>query len=415
MNHSSEKILPVLDKIVLVSLFVFTAFSMFSISITQIAGGLGGLAWLARTHIAGSWREQRWPLGIPFSLFVLACLLAVANAYEISSSYRELKKLFEILIFFWVINCVKGDHLRDSLSILLIVVATIAGLYGFYQGWMGEGSPAVRVAGTMSVYMTFAGLLMVVGMTAAGRLLFKRPRENWLWLAVGIIAICLLLTLTRQAWLGFLVGFCFIVFVWRKKYFLICSALVLGLAVLATGPMKPQVQKMLIPKDNTYIEQLKLRVYTMISGNDSTYGMRVNLWRTGWEIAKDYPLTGCGYHCVDLIYAKYPDPTKIVGRLRGMHNNFVQLAVDTGFLGLSSWVGIWICFFRLLYKRAKTMGRDPSANWVIYGSAAAGLAFLAGGLFETNIYDSEVVMVMYFVMALPFCGSQTKEYNRGQG
>jgi hypothetical protein len=34
------------------------------------------------------------------------------------------------------------------------------------------------------------------------------------------------------------------------------------------------------------------------------------------------------------------------------------------------------------------------------------LAFLAAGFFETNFYDSEVAMVLYFIMALPFSGTQ---------
>jgi len=29
-------------------------------------------------------------------------------------------------------------------------------------------------------------------------------------------------------------------------------------------------------------------------------------------------------------------------------------------------------------------------------------SFLAGGIFETNFYDSEVVMMTYYLMALPF-------------
>ena len=45
-------------------------------------------------------------------------------------------------------------------------------------------------------------------------------------------------------------------------------------------------------------------------------------------------------------------------------------------------------------------------RWVILGSATATLAFLAGGFFESNLYDSEVVMLIYLIMALPFSGSQ---------
>ena len=34
------------------------------------------------------------------------------------------------------------------------------------------------------------------------------------------------------------------------------------------------------------------------------------------------------------------------------------------------------------------------------GSLAAAIAFLIGGFFETNIYDSEVAMLLYFLMGI---------------
>jgi hypothetical protein len=52
---------------------------------------------------------------------------------------------------------------------------------------------------------------------------------------------------------------------------------------------------------------------------------------------------------------------------------------------------------------------EPSDRWVLFGSAAAVIGFLGGGFFETNFYDSEVVMVLYFIMALPFAGSQNED------
>ena len=91
-----------------------------------------------------------------------------------------------------------------------------------------------------------------------------------------------------------------------------------------------------------------------------------------------------------------------------MHNNLVQLAVDTGILGLSAWLGIWFLFFRLLYNQAMTAKEDPHEKGIIFGSAAAVLAFHVGGFFESNYYDSEVAMALYFIMALPFAGSQNK-------
>ena len=122
---------PTIDKLLTASLFLFATFSMYSISISHIACGIGGFLWLLRTHLTNTWKEQRWPLGIPFLLFAFASLVAVANAYDISYSYKPLKKLLEILIFFWVLNCVRENRLRESLSLTLIISATTAGLLGF--------------------------------------------------------------------------------------------------------------------------------------------------------------------------------------------------------------------------------------------------------------------------------------------
>ena len=124
---------PIIDKMLTVTLFLFAAFSMFSISITQISAGLGGLLWLLRSHLTNTWKEHRWPLVVPILLFALASLVAVANAYDVSYSYKSLKKLLEFLIFFWILNCIRENNLRNSLSIVFIASATLSVLLGIYQ------------------------------------------------------------------------------------------------------------------------------------------------------------------------------------------------------------------------------------------------------------------------------------------
>jgi len=41
-------------------------------------------------------------------------------------------------------------------------------------------------------------------------------------------------------------------------------------------------------------------------------------------------------------------------------------------------------------------------------SVAVLIGFLVGGIFETNFYDSEVSMLLYFIMALPFAADSRK-------
>ena len=387
---------PIIDKILIFTLFLFTASSMFSISISQVSAGVGGFFWLLRTHLTDTWKEQRWPLGIPFVLFVLACLIAVVNAYDVNYSYSSLKKLLEFLIFFWVLNCVRDNNLRNSLSLILITSATLAGLFGLYQYWQVFDfnqkfsifiTTENRPEGTLSTYMTFSGLLMLAGVIALAKILFQKPTHKWLLGSIGIITLSLLLNLSRQTWFGFLIALIFLVFFWRKKILLLIPIMLL--VIYVASPLSVQQ-----------------RTKSMLSGEDRTFTMRTALWKGGWKIFKDYPLTGCGFRCVDLVNSQYPDPTGYIARFRGMHNNLIQVAVDTGILGVTAWLGIWFYFFRFLYHKAITLEKNANERWVILGSAAAMLAFLAAGFFETNFYDSEVAMLLYFIMALPFSGNQ---------
>ena len=126
-------------------------------------------------------------------------------------------------------------------------------------------------------------------------------------------------------------------------------------------------------------------------------------------IFKDHPLTGCGFKCVDAVHQDYPpDPDahleilySYFKRLRGLHNNFVQLAVDTGLFGLVSWISIWVVYFMTLYRRLVSAPDNFAYRRYAMGSAAAVVGFLVAGLFETNFYDAEVSMLLYFIMALP--------------
>jgi len=216
------------------------------------------------------------------------------------------------------------------------------------------------------------------------------------------MTVCLLLTLTRQAWFGFLIGTLFQLSIWKKRFLLIIPILFIAWAFISSENIRSKVQQFTPPKDSSFSEQLKFRVLRILDGKDETLLIRIALWQGGWQIFKDHPLTGCGFRCVDLVNPQYPDPTGYIKALRGMHNNFVQLAVDTGILGLMTWLSIWVCFFLSLFKRAVPDKENSPDGWITLGSAAAVIAFLSGGFFETNFYDSEVASLLFFIMSLPF-------------
>jgi putative inorganic carbon (hco3(-)) transporter len=378
-----------LDKVISFSLMSFVCFSFFSISLTQISCGIGGLAWMTKCYLTRSLGKQTFPLKVPLLLFVLACIVAVVGGVDFSGSYKSLKRLLEILIFFWAVNCIDSDDLRENLSLLLIVSATLSTFTGFYNAWENGISHYYRVEGTMSVYMTYAGLLMLALLLASGKLFFSPKENKWIYIASTMMSVCLLFTYTRQAWLGVLAGGVFLI--WFRKKNLLWFLPVILIVIIALSPAS-----------------IQYRINSLTNLEDANLKRRVALWHGGWLVFNDYPLIGCGFKCIDVVNQDYPDPTGIIKKLRGMHSNFIQLAVDTGLFGLISWISIWVVYFMTLYQRFILMKGDNAYKRDAIGSAAAVVGFLVAGFFETNFYDSEVSMLLYFIMALPFTTNRNK-------
>lgn len=405
-----EQNLKVWDRIITASFIGFVTSSIFSITLTQLCGAIGGLAWFAKSRLTGN--KVKWPMGIPWLLYALACVLAVILAVNVGQSYKSLKKLLEFLIFFWTVNCLSGTNPsefffwlgsqfapgktrvlfasmgkksgsvppREFFFILLIASVSLAALYGFGQALITGVSRSTRVAGTLSHYMTFAGVLMMVGLMILSRLLFGNKLEPWAGVALGAIIFCLLLTLTRQAWLGFVVGMFFLIFIRERKLLLALPVLIVLLLLFAPAAVNQRITSFTNLKDESFLT-------------------RVALWQGGWEIFKDHPLTGCGFKCVDSVYSQYPEHATVLARYKGMHNTLLQVAIDTGIVGVATWISLWVCY--LLAMQRITTPSTPN-KWINLGCTSVVLGFLAGGLFEVNFYDSEVVMLLYFLMALPF-------------
>ena len=111
---------------------------------------------------------------------------------------------------------------------------------------------------------------------------------------------------------------------------------------------------------------------------------------------------------MDILHTQYPDPSGYIARHRGMHNNIIQLLVDTGILGLATWLSIWVAYFLSIYKQWSKITINSIPKGLVIGSLAAVTGFLVGGMFETNFYDSEVTMLLYFIMGLALAETSKK-------
>jgi O-antigen ligase len=105
---------------------------------------------------------------------------------------------------------------------------------------------------------------------------------------------------------------------------------------------------------------------------------------------------------VEVVYPRYRWPEAPNPRQPHLHNNLMQIAAERGLPGLVFslwWVGVAF-LAALRQSRRAAAGRGP--GWAAAGALAALAAVFVAGLFEYNLGDSEVLMLVLLLTAVPF-------------
>jgi len=376
-----------LERMTVGALYVYAVCSVISISAMQAAYIFALVALTVRVYLQGHTRQLYLPLLIPFSAFALASALATVLAVEPLKSLIEFRNVFEALLFYLVVNQVTTEARATNLTRVLIASGTIMALYGLVQALVhGAG---FRVHGTMGIYMTFAGLLMLIGLMTLAQLVLRTHRRQVFWVlpAMLIVTAALIMTHTRSAWLGFLAGCCVLLGLHKKVFLLALPLLVLVVFLLAPQPVKT-------------------RALSILDRRDLTAQERLSMWSSGLHMIHDHPWTGVGMGAMVRVYQRYREPDGPVNptrRLGHLHNNVIQVAAERGLIGLACWLWIWLAYGSYawnLYRRLRP--EHAGAKALVLGSLASVVAFHVEGLFEHTFGDSEVITLVYFLMGLPF-------------
>jgi putative inorganic carbon (hco3(-)) transporter len=374
----------VLDRIIDVVIVVFLICSVVSITGAQAAILVAQAAWLVKLVRAPNKRALHFPLLLPMATFYLASVLASATAADPWLSFKDLRNIFEPAFFFLLVNHVSGDERAATFSYILIAAATLMAVYGLMQS-MAEGA-AFRVHGTMSIYMTFAGILMLSALVVMAQLVFF-PRGRWFWGLVGSLALliaALVMTHTRGAWIGFAAGAALILGCRQKR--LLLALPVVAVAVFLAAP-----------------EAVRVRIRSIIDPQDVTARERLYMWGSGVQIVRDHPWTGVGINGVKSVYQAYKHPNAVRDQRAHLHSNLFQIAAERGLIGVACWLWIWVAFYGQAWTIFRVRGPDtPRASALVVGSLASITGFHVAGLFEFTFGDSEVIMLVYFLMALPY-------------
>ena len=253
-----------------------------------------------------------------------------------------------------------------------------------------------RARAFFSIYMTLAGVLNIALLATLPRVLPGSFRAwsapVWLLTAAGLA-----MTYTRGAWIGLGAGAATLLPMSRRGRLALLTGLVLLPVIFLLGP-----------------RDLSHRFRSMFDPDEAGIKERVYMWRSGTSMWRERPLLGWGPGGVKREYSRYALPEAFKKRTSHVHNTPLQILVERGVLGLAAWLAIWVAF----YWRAIGLLRALEASRVreralVAGSIAAVTGFLVAGLSEYNFGDSEVVMVAWAVMALPWAAARSLSASRG--
>ena len=375
----------ILERTAFLTLLGFVATLQLSIAVAESLLAITGLLWVI-LYFKQRDVNKLPPWFIPLALYALATLGSAAFSLNPVASFMDSKQLLLFLIVPIVCRLARGERALTVTTIIISIGAASA-IVGIVQyGILEYDHLGRRPQGTLSHYMTYSGLLMVVSVVAAARVLFHAKDRTWSALVMPALLVALALTLTRSAWVGTCVGLSLLLVL---KDFRLLAALPV-LAALFFGFAPPQVTD---------------RLYSTFDLQDPTNRDRLAMARTGVRIIQDYPLTGVGPNMVQEVYADYRDANAVQSTNPHLHNVPMQIAAERGLPALALWLWFVISVVVSSFRRLQTTKYKSLAA----GGLAALASMLAAGLFEYNFGDSEFLMMLLVVITLPYAANISEQ------
>ena len=245
-------------------------FPVISIAVSQIFLSLAILGFLLDRLLNPRRRLLFPPFKLPLLLFIGTTLVSWMLSPEPEIGFPPINKFWLFAIVLLVANYFSQRRTRLTYHALFLCGLVAAGFALVQYVVPSLGSVEGRLTGFMGHWMTLSGGLMLVFVAMAGYVLFSAPKNMTIWLlALSVLGVTLLLTLTRSVWIATLAGL--LVAAWLRfptwKMLLISG---LGVLVLIVS----------LP------ESMQKRLVSIWDPQDPSNYARLQIWSTGLEMIR---------------------------------------------------------------------------------------------------------------------------------
>ena len=396
----------------------------------------------------GQAKFERLPLDAPILAFSVWTLLSASFSPDPVASHESTKKLVLFALFYVAVDSLTPERERERVMDAALLGGLVLGAGTLVQYYLqGFDTLNNRPHSFLGHYMTASGLSMIVLILAAARLAFWRgpiPRPSsgdfvrlgglvialallavlrsqdlfaveaerlfvaavaaaaaWLmsargsWpapstapaltaLTLAVSGWALVISRTRNAWLGAVVGVATVILIRAPRALWLVPAGIAAILVLGPAPV---------------LERLTV--------TDAASRDRYYMWQAGIDMIRDKPVFGQGPGMIQTVYPEYrwaeaPNP-----RAPHLHDNALQIAAERGLPCLIWWVWLLAEAMGSAYRELRRLDAPgtapgPEARWAAAAALATLVAVMVAGLFEYNFGDSEILMFVLLVTALPY-------------
>jgi putative inorganic carbon (hco3(-)) transporter len=368
---------------------------LISIAASQILLALTVIAylWMLRRH-KGPF-APRLESALPLLAFALWTIIAALASSNILLGLTITKKFFLFLVVFLVPLIVRGEGRLALIYKAVFAIAVVSSLGGLLQFVTNPHRDLLhRITGFMSQWMTYSGLLMLaLVMLAAYALCYGLSNNKWVILAFLSICMALIISQTRNAWMGTIAGLGTLILIRKARAIPLLLVAVIALYFLSPSSIKQRIQSGLDMKD-------------------TTTRTRIECFWTSVHLIQDNPWFGVGPKNVKYEALKYRREHEFPDWVyQHMHNNLLQIAAETGIPGLILWLWFmlrlaWDALRCYRYANGNLFpGGDGAKREALMASSAALAAWVAlmvAGMTEYNFGDSEVLTLFLFIASAPY-------------
>ena len=367
--------------------------------------------WLVRIKEDRKFRFVHTPLDLPILFFILFASLSLIRSINIHHSISALYRLISYaLIYFLVVNNIKSKKEIKKLILSILGVSVFVAIYGLIEFVTHNFTPPFSTFPNLNV---FASFLLIPFSLTLGMLLFAKERGTAGRIILGIIRkplaiarepcysgflsrggkrkcalimtalflLTIVTTRSRGAFLSLVLIVAFLGYLKNKRYALIALVLIILTFSLLPTPTNSPLMRLIT-----------------IGGKDPYAYTRISIWKSALSIFKDHPFLGTGIGTFKDAFLGYSFPVEGVFARFGkkasfVHNEYLQIASETGIFALGIFIWLLCAFFRKVRKLLRKL-QDKEEYGLVIGLVAGIAGVLIHSLVDFPLHAPAVTTIL---------------------